>query len=329
MTEKTEDDIKQELFEKLLEIWQPNVLLDFVRSEYKRGFEAGTAAAKSQEDLDRAYHRGRESVLEDVRKLFPSTARVVEGKSPFAKSIVEVPSEPETDPPKVATNSHASKGVGRGPKPTNIDRPEGIPSNYEMCRLVLIDAGIPLTATEIRDRVAKRWWPNVPGDWKSSPFGFLGSGKLLKNAEGKFILPEAVPANRVIAKKPDPQEVINREVERRAASSAPKISVPAVRREVVTPGAKLGAPARGTGVTFEHKGKSVVLHERERTIATKLRVAMGVGHIDAKFLAGQIGIRSDAEPVMREFTSVMNGKLEAIGLRIDWHKGFGFSMLEI
>lgn len=325
-----EETEQQLLFEVLLEMWDNQKLIEYFRKEYKRGFDAGVVSSSSNKDeLERSYQSGRQSVLDDVRKMFPQHVDSVDRKEPLAKSIVKVPSEPETDPPKSQqVNSHASKGVGRGPKPTNIDRPEGIPSNYEMCRMVLIDAGIPLTATEIRDRVAKRWWPDVPGDWKSSPFGFLGSGKLLKNAEGKFVLPEAVPAKRVIAEKPDPQEVINREVARRD-SIAVKPPIPAARREVVTPGAKLGLPARGEGAIFRHGDKTVVLHQRERDIALRLRTAMGVGHLDAKFLAGLIGIRSDHEATLRDFVSIMNPKLAEVGLEIAFYKGFGFSMKEV
>jgi hypothetical protein len=326
-----EETEQQLLFEVLLEMWDSQKLVEYFRKEYKRGFDAGVVSSSSSKDeLERSYQSGRQSVLDDVRKMFPQhVAAVGDLKQPLAKSIVEVPSEPETDPPKYQQlNSHASKGVGRGPKPTNIDRPEGIPSNYEMCRMVLIDAGIPLTATEIRDRVAKRWWPSVPGDWKSSQFGFLGSGKLLKNADGKFILPEVVPEKRVTPEKPNPHEVINREVARRD-SIAVKPAIPPARREVVTPGAKLGPPARGEGVAFQHGDKTVVLHQRERDIAVRLRTAMGVGHLDAKFLAGLIGIKSDAEATMRDFVAIMNPKLEAIGLKVIFYKGFGFAMAEI
>lgn len=334
-----EETEQQLLFEVLLEMWDSQKLIEYFRKEYKRGFDAGVVSSSSNKDeLERSYQSGRQSVLDDVRKMFPQHVPAAgDLKQPLAKSIVEVPSEPETDPPKSqVANSHASKGVGRGPKPTNIDRPEGIPSNYEMCRMVLIDAGIPLTATEIRDRVAKRWWPNVPSDWKSSPFGFLGSGKLKKNAEGKFILPATV-VKPVSPEKQNPQAVINREVERRGVLPVQSVSapMPAVRptegprREIVTPGAKLGPSAQGSGSTFAHGGKSVLLHERELTIAQKLRAARGAGHLDAKFLAMSIGIRSDAEPVMREFISILNPKLAAVGLVIEFFKGYGFIMKEV
>lgn len=337
MTEKTEDDIKQELFEKLLEIWQPDALLEFVRGEYKRGFDAGVASREiSKEDLAREYHRGRQSVLDDVRKMFPQHAAQADLKEPIAKSIVEVPSEPETDPPRGAGFPEGTKvtddkgfngtvdaegiirkdviaqpkkhtreapsGPGRGPKITNPNRPEGIPSNFEMCRLVLIDAGVPLTATEIRDRVAKRWWPDVPGDWKVSPFGFLGSGKLSKNSDGKFILPIVVPEKRVIPAKPDPQAVINREVEKRASAG---------------------------NSAFLHGGKSVLLRSNEFVVACKLRSARGAGHLDAKFLASLVGIRAEAEPMMRDLVTTMNPKLATVGLTVDFYKGFGFMMKDV
>jgi hypothetical protein len=364
VTEKTEDDIKQELFEKLLEIWQPDVLLDFVRGEYKRGFEAGTAAAKSQEDLDRAYHRGRQSVLDDVRKMFPQHVSVPGyRKEPLAKSIVEVPSEPETDPPKAklpegtnVTDSVTgyngtvdSQGIIRtdspakseertseapradkpapnvGGRPPKAHRPSSVPTNIIMARSALKELGRS-AAPQIREYVRKKWWADVPKEWVSVLWGFAEDGRLVRDGIN-FALP-AVPSVPAPVQKPDPQEVIDRAVAKRDAVAV-KPAIPLARREVVTPGAKLGPPARGEGVAFQHGDKSVVLHQRERDIAIRLRTAMGVGHLDAKFLAGLIGIKSDAEATMRDFVAIMNPKLEAVGLKVTFYKGFGFAMAEI
>jgi hypothetical protein len=56
---------------------------------------------------------------------------------------------------------------------------------------------------------------------------------------------------------------------------------------------------------------------------------MGKGHLDAKLLANSIGIKSEAESVMRDMVSILNPKIAEVGLRVDYFKGFGFIMKEV
>ena len=365
MTEEEIENEKMNIFEALLEMWDSEKIIEFFRKEYQRGFDAGVASASTnKEELERAYQRGRESLLDDVRSMFPRKSIASEHKQPIAESIVEVPSEPETDPPRRAgagfpegTKVTDDKGfsgtvdaegiiridspvkseerTGEAPKaekpapnvggrPPKAHRPSSVPTNIIMARTALKELG-PSAAPQIREYVRKKWWADVPKEWVSVLWGFAEDGRLVR--EGiNFALP-AMPESVPVA-KPDPQAVIDREIAKRDAIAV-RPAIPPSRREVVTPGAKLGPPARKEGVHFKHGDKIVTLHQREVDIALRLRAAMGSGHLDAKFLANSIGIKSDAEPVMREFVSVLNPKLEAVGLKVTFYKGFGFAMAEI
>jgi hypothetical protein len=315
------------LFEKLLEMWDSDALVKFFYAEYERGHAAGytagyeAARADILADLETVAKRTKALMPPADRKPLAVTAMepidrsetdqsgtaettvAGECEAPEATQVAPEPEKRTSEPRRPEERPRISHGVGRV---SGYARPEGIPSNFEMCRLVLIDAGRPLTATEIRDCVKVRWWPDVPADWKSSPFGFLGSGKLKKDEDGKFILPDDKPVER----KPTPQEIINAEVAKRQAP-------------------KLGPPARQDGVDFLWNGKTVTLHQREATIAVQLRAAMGKGHLDAKLLANSIGIKSEAESVMRDMVSILNPKIAEVGLRVDYFKGFGFIMKEV
>lgn len=293
-----------------------------LQNQYQRGFEAGKAASTiNAEQLKAHYERGRNDYkrelfakLDDMK---PGT--IVEAssiKAPIASSIEEEPSKP--------IKSIEIAKPGRGPKPTDVNRPEGIPSNYEMCRQVLADAGVPMSGSEIRDVVAKRWWPNVPVDWKSSPFGFLSSGKLRKSADNKFILPAEV----VKPTPPAPQEVINREVAKR--QEPPRAAVEPFKPRMPAPEKKLGPPARTVhGEAFMHAGKKVILHPREYLLTSKLYGVKGQ-HIGTQFLAqNALGIKDrggDSESLIRDLVSIINPKIEGMGLKIGFYKGAGFIM---
>lgn len=283
----------------LIDAWDVARLLTEYEAHYQRGVEAGKAAASiDAEQLKAEFERGRDSYrdellaqLADRHKVERVVAEEISTKAPIAKSIEEAPRP------------------GRGPKPTDINRPEGIPSNFDMCRLVLIDAGKPLTATEIREAVARRWWPKVPTDWKSTPFGFLSSGKLRKSADNKFELGSGAAT------------VVSREVLPRSPA---KVPMPAVKP---TAGPRPPAP-----VKFDHNGKSTIMRSmREYVLAGKLRAAMGKGHVGEGFLAQEV-IGSNTEnnrEVVRSLCLAMNDQLAEVGLSIGHYPGFGLLMKDV
>lgn len=286
----------------LIEAFDLGKLMEEYEAHYQRGFEAGKASIGT-EQLKAEFERGRESYRDELLASLDAK---------YKPAAIIPPAAPKAP---IANSIEAAKPAR--PKPTDIDRPEDIPSNFEMCRLALLDAGRPLSTVEIRDIVAKRWWPNVPGDWKSSPYGFLGSGKLRKNAEGKFLLPEqAKPATT--AAKPEPQEIINREVAKRVESPKPRNVAPAPV-----------APRPQAVIPFEHKGRSAMLAtSREYSMASRLKKAMGAGHVAEGFLAQNV-IGSNTEHtrmLVKDLCLGMNPALLSIGLKIEHYPGFGLLM---
>lgn len=223
------------------------------------------------------------------------------------KSITEMPKEkpaPVAAPEKAsAIEPPAEKppAPGRGPQPRNPERPAGIPTNLEMCITAIRQAGRPLSGAEIRHRVAERWWPDVPRDWKSTPFGFLASGKLVKNGDNLFDLPP-VPVPPPAAK----------------AESAPPKAPPAVKPSSPAPNTDLGSGPR----MFEHHGVEIGLPLREWRVVSKLHAAMGLGLIDFIALTDLAfkgeGRRSAINPRiwLEQTADIINRKLVPVGLKM-------------
>lgn len=335
--EKAKQQREDMLFEAIVECFDYGQLLEHFRAEYQRGFKAGAATGASKEQMAAEYERGqndyRDNLLKELdakyRPKVPDVAKpaepTVKPTKPIATSIVEVPKEKPSQEtakapdgakvPPVAEKPASEPASGEktpsepdpprvslGGRPPKAPRPNGIPTNFEMSRVALQELG-KASAPQIRDFVRRKWWPSVPSEWTSVLWGFAEDGRLVRDGIN-FVL---------AASKPDPQKIIDRAVQKRTEPRAP--SVPAVRdsivvaaprREIVTPGAKLGPPARGEGAHFKHGDKIVVMHPREVDISLRLRAAMNSGHLDAKFLANSIGIKSDAEATMRDFVTVLN-----------------------
>ena len=85
------------------------------------------------------------------------------------------------------------------------------------------------------------------------------------------------------------------------------------------------------GVKFEHDGKACMLpSSRVYVLIGKLKAAMGKGHIDEGFLA-QNAIGSNTEynrTLVRRLCLESNGELSKVGLKIEYHAGFGLLMKE-
>lgn len=110
--------------------------------------------------------------------------------------------------------------------------------------------------------------------------------------------------------------------------------IPGATRQVVTPGAKLGAPTQTTGRPFLYNGKSVDLGQAEWRVAECLKKAMGKGHLDYNFL-GMHGRGAVSRAAVSdrswcvEVIPIMSRKLKAIGLEAVHSPNFGYVMREI
>lgn len=204
-------------------------------------------------------------------------------------------------------------------------RPDNIPANLAMAIEAITELG-PASAPPIRNWIRKKYWSNMPDHWTANLYDFVSSGKLARDGLN-FIIPEKKPS--AIAK--EQTQVLPKEPSR---APMPRVQPTAGPRETVNPGAKLGPPARGGPMAFQHKGQTALLHHREFAIAQVLRAAMGRGHVDTQFLA-QKALGSDKrnaidnESLLRDLVTIMNPKLAPIGLTIEFHKGFGFVMKEL
>jgi hypothetical protein len=366
----TEKDLEDDAtMEKICESIDWNGFIKLLNAEFKRGFDYGFQAGKSNHAVasQAEYQRGYDAARADIFKAAETMrAQMFPAKKPITSDIQEVktdkakvPAEPEPDPPKsafepgtVITDDNGYKGrvdeegvirsesttepeklTGEAPKAkeqvslggrprANDDRPIHCPTNLEMAVLALKELKEPSSAPAILMFVRNRWWGECPDAWKSNLIEFAKRGKLRKDGLN-YLLPLTAQEKIDASRKVLPTEPV-------------RIPMPAVRptegprREVVTPGAKLGPPARGNNSSaFQHGDKSVLLHTREFLIAQRLRAAMGKGHLDAKFLGDAVGIRLDAEATLRDLVSIMNPKIAELGLSIEFFKNFGFIMKEV
>lgn len=322
--------------------------------QYHRGFKAGVESAiPSKELLEREYQRGRDDYRDDLLKRMDAARG-----APPAKSIEElplksaaapqgaqepasegkVPTEPEKrpsppPPPRVRPPRENIRG-----DTTAAPRPNGIPTTFEMLAQVIDKA--PITAQEAVDHMRNRWWPRLEFKRISPEIStWVRIGRILRDADGRLTLS---PDGRKLAFpagfNPDGREKAPEPLKTEPIPEPP----PKAPEQRVLPQTPVYAPmppvqptlgprptAHAGGSAFIHGGKTVLLDSRQLIVAQKLRAARGAGHLDAKFLAGQIGIKSDAEAVMREFVTDMNPRLATVGLVVEFFKGFGFIMKDL
>lgn len=283
----------------LIDAWDMGRLIAEYEAHYQRGFEAGKAfGAINPEQLKAEFDRGRDSYRDEL------LARMIPNSAP-AEYLDKLAKQPIThgEDRKPIAKSIEVVQPSRSVKISDVGRPEGIPTNFDMCRLVLIDAGRGLTASEIREAVSRRWWPGVPRDWKGVPFGFLGSGKLRKNADNKFEIGSGAAT------------IVNK---------SGTATLPAVRQAV--------GPAPAAMVKFDHGDKTAILaSSREYALAGRLRKAIGKGHVSEAFLAQNvIGFNSENNRmIVRDLCLGMNPALADVGLKVEHHPGFGLLMKEV
>ncbi len=202
----------------------------------------------------------------------------------------------------VAAAAPARKNVGGAP--SQVGRPEGIPTNLEMASEAIRSLG-PASAPQIREYVKKKYWPNLAAHWTASLYDLVASGKL-KRQGINFALPDPVTA-----------------VAKSSGAKLPK----------ALPPPRVYAP-REQDEEFQHGARGVMLAPKEYLVASRLRAAMGKGHIGVQYLAeNALGMKrsngDDAKLTLRDLTAGMADRLATVGLLIEYHEGFGFLMKEV
>lgn len=202
----------------------------------------------------------------------------------------------EVDPPR--------KNVGGAP--SKAGRPAGIPTNLEIAIECIKEVG-PASAPQIRTWARKRYWQGMPESWTAVLYDFVKNGKLARSGLN-FVLP---------GEKERPKAI---------ATQAPKAPPPPVKPAAQIIHRPLAA------FKFDHNGKSTELDSsRLYVLASKLKAAMGKGHVSEAFLAESV-IGSNTERHRDEVKNAclgMNDKLADVGLQIGYYPGFGLLMKEI
>lgn len=300
----TMDQRNDAIFDLIMDAWDVNRVLTAFEAHYQRGIDAGKAlAGDNAEQLKAEFERGRESYRDELfeklggRLVGGADRLIAEGRKPIAHSIEEKPA-----PIKSVAIAKPPAEKNLGGKPNKSERPENLPRNIGMALEAIKELGGKASAPQILGYIRQKWWAGFPSSWTAVLYDLVKNGTLARDGIN-FIAPVA---EKVVAP-----------------------TVPAVQEHkprVPEPGNKLGPPARAEGVMFRHGGETVTLHAREAAVTEKLYAARGKGHVDARFLAGLIGIKSEADLTMQEFVKVLNPKIAPLGLTVEFFKGFGFLM---
>jgi hypothetical protein len=216
---------------------------------------------------------------------------------------------------------HPGQAAQADAKPVSpkLGRPAGVPSNLAMALAAITHFDGKAGSTQIRDFVKKKWWPGVPNTWSNCLWGLVEEGKLARDG-----------VNFVQAKsKVSVTEVAKRVDTKRAPAPRP---IPVVATPRGSPG--VARERHADGEEFQWKDNSVPLQPKEYLIASRLRAAMGKGHIGVQFLAeNALGMRrgqgEEAKLTLRQLATAMGDRLASLGLSIEYHEGFGFLMKEI
>ena len=285
---------------------------------------------------------------QDHKPLKPVVAGRSETDQSAETTVAGAREAPEATQPAPEPEKRTTAAPNPGKRPsrdirghTGTDRPKGLPTTFEMIGAVL-DESPGLTAIQVGDKIRDRWWPGMDFKRIGPEFStWITKGRLIRDPEGKLTLSEsgrkiAFPAAVSPQKQDEPAEAITARESVPQRSHAPLAGQPQpMRREVVTPGAKLGPPARKQNeAEFEYLGRKVLLRSREYMIAVKLRAAIGKGHLSPQFLAETaLGADKrnaiDNKSLLSELCDGMNERLATVGLNISYYEGFGFVMKEI
>lgn len=251
-----------------------------------------------------------ERIVVDVTELMPIQQRaaevLVKGLSEEnvrraeADSGEKTPSEP--DPPKAQLPAVMPR-KNLGGAPSKSGRPAGLPQNVQLAREAIEALGGRASAPQIRDWIRKTYWSQLPDHWTAVLWNFVTEKKLRRDGIN-FIVPGTPP---VAPEQPPPPKPI----------APPPFPPPTPKPQ---------------GIKFDHNGTSTLLPDtRSLVLASKLRAAMGKGHVAEAFLAEQV-IGSNTErhrDTIKRVCLAMNDRLAEVGLKIEHYSGFGLLMKEI
>lgn len=248
--------------------------------------------------IDRPEPNAIQEVLTDTHVLAVAV-HVPEEQLQHTITVDEMPSQTHQPEPQ--------KNLGG--RPSQVGRPEDIPSNRDMAVAAIKELG-PASATQIREYVRKHYWSGAPAHWTATLYDMVNVGKL-KRQGINFVLPE--PSTAV-------------------AKPAAMILKPAPKKVQLQP--RTYAPHENPEEFQWKDSAAVFLSPKEYLLAAKLRAAMGKGHIGVQYLAeNALGMRrgqgEEAKLTLRNLATAMGDRLASIGLAIEYHEGFGFLMKEV
>lgn len=327
MTEKPREEFMEAAAIISMEWIDITPVAEALAEQYEKGFKAGVAAVSIDQDVLRAeYQRG----MDDCRDML--LARISEAKKDGPPRVAP-PEPPKVDPPKQVRPDRQAPHPRVGAR-----RPEGIPTTFTMVQIVLKETAVKLTARGVMAEIEKRWWPDLgPSFLGPDISSFITMGRLARDADGTLSLTDKgatmVSADLRHGTKGEFQEPKPTVPEAVKAIVEEKPKLPVVRvepKKLVAPQPVPRSP--GQPVKFDHGDKTTYLATtREFVIASKLRNAMGKGHVGEAYLASEVlGSNTVSNrDVIKLACRGMNESLAAVGLKIEHFEGYGLLMQEV
>lgn len=261
----------------------------------------------------------------------------------------KIEAAPKVDPPAARTvvtkNDTLQVRPDRSaPHPRGgAKRPEGIPTTFTMIQTVLKEKPkFTMIARDVMDAIEKRWWPGLGPTFLGPDISSaVTSGRLARNADGKLALTEKGESlisedlrhkTRGEFQKPTNDAGMARLQVAPVKAIEEKHETAVVVSPAPKPERRLPQPRGPMAFKFDHNGRSTTLATaREFSIAGKLRVAMGKGHVSEAHLAETvIGSNTEAQrDLIRLTCRGMNPNLAEVGLKIEHYPGFGLIMKDI
>lgn len=239
-----------------------------------------------------------------ITALDPDVVRGLAPKTPTSEEMDEIAE-------KIAPPDSLIVEPGFGGGASVNARPFGIPSTFQMFQIILREMPDKLTSRELVAEVARRWWPGLKferlgPDISSS----VTRGRIHRDLDGRLRLTEKgdkvdATDNRGMAKQgtqpPQPKQ---------AALPQPR-----------------GGP--GTRLFVCERRDPIPLLNAEWAVADTLYRAMGKGFVDVTFLATKVwgsARGGDTQAKIALLIDTLNPKLDEIGLKAEYHRGFGYIM---
>jgi hypothetical protein len=316
----TREETKDEIFNRLMECWQLDPLVEWFCEELQNAYSQGRADERKEfgERFDRI-----EGTLDFIKANGTSGPhRRADANKPLSSAVTEIS---DVVPEKASSKTERPKPL-EGRKDVggqiNPKRPEGLETNIELAAMAITALGGAAAASQIQDWVRKNKWGGVPKYWNSSLYDLAAAKKLSRDGIN-FTLPK--PAFEAIS-----DEIVKRE------------SVPQVEPEVLPKEQPRAPPAKTTiglplleivFVKFEYRDKAVMLDKHQWRIAEALKRAKGKGFLDYTFLGTQARGTASRHGVsdrtyLQEVVPILSEKLAKIGLVVEHTPPFGYTMKE-